>query len=284
MKVRDLYIQTANRLHEAGVPDGDLEAELLLRFQLDLDRVGLFMTDLELDNGELASFNDLVSRRLTREPLSYITGEKEFWSLPFEVSPAVLIPRPETELLIEKTISLVRTPDKFTGSILDLGTGSGIVPVVLALELPGAKLVSIDISTEALDLAARNISRHGVGERVSLLNSDWFASVAPGTAFDLIVSNPPYVSTGIREDLQPELDFEPELALFAGGDGLEAYKSLIPACREHLKTAGHVLFEIGADQAGDIKNIIDRSPGLELLEIANDLSGLSRVAIAKAVD
>jgi release factor glutamine methyltransferase len=284
MKVRELYNQTVTRLRQADIPDGAIEAELLLRFQLDLDRVGLFMADQELDNEKLASFELLLSRRLSREPLSYITGEKEFWSLSFEVSPAVLIPRPETELLIEITLSLIELPSQFKGRILDLGTGSGIIPIVLSRELPGAELVSIDLSPEALRLAARNLKKHGVADRVSLLNGNWFEPLASGEIFDLIVSNPPYVADRVRGDLQPELDFEPGMALYAGEDGMQAYRSLIPNCREYMRRGGYAIFEIGADQSAKIEAAFNDSPGLELVEIVKDLSGLSRVAVAKAVD
>jgi len=284
MKVRELYNQTLNRLRLAGIPDETIEAELLLRFQLDLDRVGLFLADRELGSDELDRFESLLSRRLSREPLSYITGEKEFWSLSFEVSPAVLIPRPETELLIEKTLSLIRLPADFKGRILDLGTGSGVVPIVLALELPGAELVSVDLSIDALHFAARNVAKHGVGDRVSLINGNWFEALLPEAVFDLVVSNPPYVATKVRDELQLELDFEPEMALYAGDDGMESYQYLIPSCREYLKKGGHVLFEIGSDQAQGVEAVFDETRGLELIEIVNDLSGLPRVAVAMAVD
>jgi release factor glutamine methyltransferase len=284
MKIRELSNQAVSRLRQAGIPDAAIEAELLLRFQLDLDRVALFLLDRELSIEELDRFESLLVRRLTREPLSYITGEKEFWSLSFEVSPAVLIPRPETELLIEKTLSLIKLPVDFKGQILDLGTGSGVVPIILALELPGAEMVSVDLSPEALLLAGRNVAKHGVSDRVSLVNGDWLEPLAPVAFFDLIVSNPPYVAGRVHGDLQPELDFEPEMALYAGEDGMDAYHDLVPSCRQYLQPGGHLLFEIGADQAEAIEAVFAGTAGLELIEIVNDLSGLPRVAVAKAVD
>jgi release factor glutamine methyltransferase len=284
MKVLELSNQAVSRLRQAGIPDAAIEAELLLRFQLDLDRVALFLLDRELSSEELERFESLLVRRLSREPLSYITGEKEFWSLSFEVSPAVLIPRPETELLIEKTLSLIKLPTDFKGQILDLGTGSGVVPIVLALELPGAELVSVDLSLDALLLAARNVAQHEVGDRVTLLNGDWLEPLVVGTSFDFIVSNPPYVASRVQGELQPELDFEPEVALYAGEDGMDAYHDLIPSCREYLKTGGHLLFEIGADQAEAVEAVFGRTAGLELIDIVDDLSKLPRVVVAKAVD
>jgi release factor glutamine methyltransferase len=284
MKTRELYNRTASRFRREDIPDAELEAELLLRAFLDLDRAGLFLDERQLVDSELERFETLVLRRLAREPLSYITGEKEFWSLSFEVSPAVLIPRPETELLIENVLNLVENPATFTGKILDLGTGSGIIAVVLALELPGAELVAVDRSGEALAVAARNSIRHGTGDRITLIKGDWFSPFRPTAKFDFIVSNPPYVASSIRRSLQPELEFEPEAALYAGDDGMEAYRRLIPFCRRHLSPGGHVLFEIGADQEKMIRELFKDTSGLELLEIHKDYNGLARIVSAKTVD
>ena len=188
MKVRELYNQTINRLRQVDIPDDALEAELLLRFFLGLNKIELFLENRELSLAELDEFETLLLRRLAREPLAYIIGEQEFWSLPFAVSPAVLIPRPETELLIENVLALVDNPATFSGRILDLGVGSGVISVVLALELPQAEFVAVDLSARALKVAAGNITRHGVAERVALVNGDWFSPLASGVKFDFIVS------------------------------------------------------------------------------------------------
>ena len=284
MKVRELYNQTVSRLREGNIPEDALEAEFLLRFFLGLSRIELFLEDRELSRPELDKFETLLLRRLAREPLAYIIGEQEFWSLPFAVSPDVLIPRPETELLIEKVLSLVDNPDTFSGQVLELGVGSGIIAVVLALELPGAEVVAVDLSAQALGVAARNVERHGVAERVTLLNGDWFAPLGPAAKFDFIVSNPPYVAGQIRDSLQPELGFEPDLALYADGNGMAAYQQIIPLCGNYLKPDGYVLIEIGADQEEMIQDLFMVAPNLELLEIVKDYAGLPRVALAQAVD
>lgn len=284
MKVQELYKQTASRLRLGNIPDETLEAELLLRFFLGLDRIGLFLAERELDSADLARFEQLLRRRLAREPLAYIVGEQEFWSLGFGVSPEVLIPRPETELLIEKILSLIKDPATFSGQILELGTGSGIIAIVLALELVGAEIFAVDLSEMALAVAARNVLRHGVADRVRLVNGDWFSPFAPGTKFDFIVSNPPYVAGLLSGHLQPELGFEPELALFAGDDGLAAYQTIIPSAWQHLRPGGYVLFEIGADQEEAIRHLLSAVPGFTLIEIVNDYAGLTRIALAKAVD
>ena len=284
MKVRELYNQTVSRLRQTGIPDANFDAELLLQYFLDIRRVDIYLSQTELSPAELAEFELLLQRRLDREPLAYITGEQEFWSLPFEVSPAVLIPRPETELLIERVVAEISTPESFSGKILDLGTGSGIIAVVLALELPQAEIISVDKSAAALSIADRNLKRHGVEGRVSLVNSDWFNCLQNGAEFDFIVSNPPYVSTLVQEHLQPELGFEPGGALFAGEEGLTAYRVIIPGCRRFLKKDGSLLLEIGFDQEEKISSLINDTPGLSLSEIVRDYADLPRIAVVKAVD
>ena len=284
MKVLELYNQTVSRLQQAGIPDASFDAELLLQYFFGIKRVDIYLTQSEPTPSELQKFDDILKRRLNREPLAYITGEKEFWSLPFEVSPAVLIPRPETELLIEKIIGEISSPDNFAGKILDLGTGSGVIPVVLAGELPHAEIVSVDKSYEALDVAQRNIKRHGIEGRVSLLNSDWFSCFGQEAKFDIIVSNPPYVSDLVRDNLQPELQFEPGMALFAGDEGLVAYQAIIPECRRFMKSGGSLLLEIGFDQADQISEMVNATAGLLLKEIVSDYAGLPRIAEVKAVD
>lgn len=284
MKVRELYNQTVSRLRQAGIPDANFDAELLLQYFLDIRRVDIYLSQTELSPAELAEFELLLQRRLDREPLAYITGEQEFWSLPFAVSPAVLIPRPETELLIERVVAEISAPESFSGKILDLGTGSGIIAVVLALELPQAEIISVDKSAAALSIADRNLKRHGVEGRVSLVSSDWFSCLQEDAEFDFIVSNPPYVSTLVQGHLQPELGFEPGGALFAGEEGLTAYRVIIPACRRFLKKDGSLLLEIGFDQEEKISALINDTPGLSLSEIVRDYAGLPRIAVVKAVD
>jgi release factor glutamine methyltransferase len=283
MKPRDLQRRTADRLQAAGIHDAVLEAEILLRYFLDLDRVALHLDERILETGDLADFEQLVTRRLSREPLSYIVGEKEFWSLPFKVSPAVLIPRPETELLIEGVLKRIDDPGAYAGTILDLGSGSGVIPVVLARELPRARLVGIDISRAALALAAENGRRHGVADRVNWLQGDWFGPIWPGSLFDFILANPPYVAENCRDQLEPELDFEPGQALYAGADGMTAIRRFVPQSPAYLKAGGWFLMEIGSDQEVPVTEVIRTIPDLELLEILKDYGGLPRLAVARKI-
>jgi len=281
MKPRDLQLRTADRLQAAGIYDAVLEAEILLRYFLDLDRVALHLDERLLEPCDLADFEQLVTRRLSREPLSYIVGEKEFWSLPFKVSPAVLIPRPETELLIEEVLKRIDDPGVFAGTILDLGSGSGVIPVVLARELPRARLVGIDLSRSALALAAENSRRHGVADRVNWLQGDWFGPIRPRNLFDFILANPPYVAETCRDQLEPELDFEPGQALYAGADGMAAIRRFVPQSPAYLRAGGWFLMEIGSDQEALVTEVIRTIPDLELLEILKDYGGLPRLAVAR---
>jgi len=281
MKVRELQIKTIDRLRNAGISDARLEAELLFEYCLDLSRVDLHLSERDLTRAEIDRFEDLLSRRLTREPLSYIIREKEFWSLPFVVTPEVLIPRPETELLIEKTLSLIENPQKFQGRLLDLGTGSGVIAIVLAIELPRAEIVTVDLSPSALQVARQNVVRHGVEDRVSLVNGDWLKAIRMGRIFDYIVSNPPYVAGRLEGALQPELAFEPAMALFSGDDGLVDLKKIVPVCRDYLTSGGYFVCEIGSDQHEAIAGLFAENDGLSLLEIMEDYAGLPRIAVGR---
>jgi release factor glutamine methyltransferase len=221
-------------------------------------------------------FRTLVNRRLTGEPIQYITGETEFYGLPFRVMPDVLIPRPETEHLVEKVLALaVNLP---APHIVDIGTGSGVIAVALADHLPDAQITAIDLSVSALVIARENAKNNGVALR--FLEGDLLAPVA-FEKFEIIVSNPPYVPTADRDQLSVEVrDFEPALALFAGDDGLDIYRRLIPAAFHALIPGGFVVLEIGFGQSPAITNLLAAS-GFEKIEFLPDLQGIPRVASAQ---
>jgi release factor glutamine methyltransferase len=263
---------TAGYLKDKGVDNGRLDAELLLAEVLQLDRVGLYLNyDRPLQADELAAYRQLVARRSRREPLQYILGRAEFWSLSFKVGPAVLIPRPDTEALVEEALRRV----KADGRILDVGTGSGAVAVALASELPAARLIGIDISEDALEVAAENARHNGVAERVDLQRID--LACLPAGPFDLIVANPPYIPTGELADLMPEVrDHEPALALAGGDDGLDCYRMLAGQMATRLQPGGWLLVEVGIDQADAVLEIFAAA---ELQEgfCRNDLNGIPRV-------
>jgi release factor glutamine methyltransferase len=220
----------------------------------------------------------LLERRRRGEPIQYITGEAEFYGLPFRVTSAVLIPRPETEHSVEKVIALCRELDQ--PRVVDVGTGSGAIAVAVAHQLPQTRVTATDISAEALAIACENAARNGVVERIRFLQGDLLAPVS-GERFDVVASNPPYVSTDDRPSLDVEVrEFEPATALFAGADGLQIYTRLIPQAAEALVPGGHIVLEIGYGQRDAISHLLTAS-GFEDVEFVPDLQGIARVAVAR---
>jgi release factor glutamine methyltransferase len=253
------------------------DAEYLLRYLLQQERAALLARWKErLDENEAARFRELLERRRAGEPIQYITGETHFYGLPFRVTPAVLIPRPETEHLVEKVIALTHGIDQ--PRIADIGTGSGAIAVTLAHELPGAAVTATDISAEALTIARENAAASGVAVR--FLQGDLLAPVA-SDRFHIIASNPPYVSITDRNTLDIEVrDHEPDSALFAGADGLAIYRRLIPEAFNALLPDGHIALEIGYDQHDAIQALLTASNFVET-EFIPDLQGIPRVATAR---
>jgi len=281
--IAQAILEGANKLRKAGVPDERREAGSLLMYVLDRDR-GYILTHAEdlLSDEQVGKFIASLDERAGGKPLQYITGRQEFFGLEFEVNSDVLIPRPETELLVETALSLVS--QNVAPFICDVGTGSGCIVVTLLNKLAGASAVAVDISAAALKVAERNAIRHGVRDRLSLVTSDCFAGLGPASdpGFDLIVSNPPYVAEREIEVLQREVrDFEPRAALVSGEDGLTVIRRLLLESREYLKSGGFLIFEIGFDQHDAVRQLIDEN-SWKLLEIYADLQGIPRtVALMK---
>jgi release factor glutamine methyltransferase len=259
-----------------------LDARLLAEFLLGWDSVHFYesATDAE-PPGFDTRYAGLISRRASHEPLAYITGRQEFWGLQIEVSPAVLIPRPETELVIEAALDLF--PDRSLAlSAADACTGSGCLAIALACERPAARVLATDISEPALEVARRNVTRHGVSARVHCEHADLLAT--SGGPFDLIVSNPPYVPQSHRQTLPPEVrDHEPAVALFAGEDGLEILGRLIAQAVLALAPEGILIVECGMGQSDEVVRLIGDTGNLRLLDIRRDLQGIPRTAVARRV-
>jgi release factor glutamine methyltransferase len=251
------------------------DAEVLLAHLLGCDQVALAThPERALSPAEAGQFERLVRRRLAAEPIQYIVGVQEFFGLPFEVSPAVLIPRPETEHLVEAVLE--RFDHESDAHIIDVGTGSGAIAVALAHALPRARVTAIDLSPAALVVARRNARRNGVEERVTLLHSDLLAGI-DGAEVDAVISNPPYVATG--EVLEPQVaEYEPPSALYAGATGFEIYERLIPQAGRVLKPEGWLMLEIGYGQSAALKRLLDPWTEVEFLD---DLRGIPRVVVAK---
>jgi len=272
----DFSTALANGAARLGhLPSARRDAELLLMRAANIDRAFLLThPDASLTPEQLATYNQWIERRAQHEPIQYITGEQEFYGLPLRVTPDVLIPRPETEHLVEA--ALERLPRNTPVTIADVGTGSGAIAIALAHSLPQASITALDTSPAALAVARHNAERHHLAGRIRFLESDLLAAVASET-FDAIVSNPPYVSE--LEVLVPEvLNYEPYAALFAGCSGLDIYQRLIPQARHCLKPQGWLLMEIGHNQRDALAALLT---GWNDIDFVSDLQGIPRVAIVR---
>jgi release factor glutamine methyltransferase len=269
---------TTDYFDRKGIDAPRLTAELLLAHALGCDRVRLYIDfDRPLDKGELARFRGLVERRAAGEPTHYILGAREFYGRPFKVDPRVLIPRPETELLVEQALQRL-APDA-TGPVLELCTGSGCIGLTLAAERPQLRVEATDVSAEALEVAADNARALGLEERVALLRGDLFAPVA-GRRYAMIVSNPPYVARGAIAGLSAEVRREPQLALDGGVDGLDVIRRIVAEAPGALQPGGWLLLEIGEEQGPRLLALF-ASAGLQEGTIHRDLAGLDRIALAR---
>lgn len=255
MTIREALAQGAARLQSAGVPDARLDAELLLAHVLREDRLRMRLDGARgLSDEQAERYDALLCRRQTREPLQYIEGEAAFMGLTFRVAPGVLIPRQDTEILCEEALSRMKPGAR----VLDIGTGSGALAVSLARLGRGAQVTAVDVSDTALSIARDNARR--LGAQVRFLHSDCFSAVA-GERFDMIVSNPPYISREEMETLMPEVRREPELALAGGEDGLDFYRRIVREAPAHLSEGGCLLFEIGWQQRDAVSALVRESVG-----------------------
>ena len=262
--------------------DAARDAALLLRHALGISHaVQLAEPERELTPAQQAAFDALIQRRLANEPIQYITGEQEFYGLALGVTPAVLIPRPETEILVEAVLREVKRAGLQSAlRILDVGTGSGAIAIALAHHLPHARVTAVDLSSAALEVAASNAARHGLASRIRFVASDLLDALPPDELlFDVIVSNPPYVPTADRDSLHPQVrDHEPAAALFAGPDGLDIYRRLIPQARAALRPNGLLALEIGHGQREAIASLLNDWNELRFLD---DLQHIARIAFAR---
>jgi release factor glutamine methyltransferase len=320
LTIRSALKQGIHLLREARVPSDTLAAELLLLHTLRRDRTWLYAHPEEfLDAQSLETYFSLLHRRAAGEPTQYLTGHQEFWGLDFEVTPDVLIPRPETEHLIEVALDRLGVrelragrPPKLTGenlSIVDIGTGCGCIAIALAKELPAAQIFATDISPAALAVAQRNATRLGFSQRITFLECNLLSSFSPSSdsslngspaggpasfsahsslatrhsalSFDLIISNPPYIARKEFNTLPIEVrDHEPATALFGGEEGYELYAQLIPEAARYLKPGGLLVLELGNDSLPAVRPLLDSPPWTNLL-VTNDLAGIPRVLSAE---
>lgn len=270
-----------DRLIRAGIAKDEaaLDAEVLARHVLNCDRATLLTRAHDpLPSAFGRLYDQLVQRRIAREPIAYIVGHREFWGLEFDVSPAVLIPRPETELVIEEALSAF-PHRQLVHTIIDVGTGSGCLAVVLAIEFPSASLIATDSSAPALDVARQNAAHHNVASRLAFVHEDLLPNES-GPA-DLIVSNPPYVPDADAVKLQPEVArYEPPSALYAGPDGLSVIRRLLDEASARLAPGGQLIVEFGFGQESSVRDAALRS-GWKTDRIRRDLQGIPRVAVLR---
>jgi release factor glutamine methyltransferase len=287
LTIREALAEGAQILRASGVSEARREAASLLTHATGRDRAYLFAHDDErLEEATAARFGEAVMRRARGEPLQYVTGRQEFYGRAFEVTPDVLIPRPETEHLVEAALEILEGTS--APVFCDVGTGSGCVAVTLLAEREDARGVAADISEAALGVALRNARRHGVAERLALRVSDCFAFLESedetgATRFDIVVSNPPYVRESQIEGLAREVrDYEPRGALTPGGDGLAVVRRLVSESPRYLRAGGHLVFEIGFDQHEEVVRMVDPRVWTRL-ETRPDLQGIPRVVVLRRV-
>jgi release factor glutamine methyltransferase len=283
MSVLQRVIEARERFLRAGIPPDQaaIDAEILARHVLGQDRATyLAHRDEPIADDESERLEAMVRRREGREPVAYILGEREFWGLSFLVSPAVLIPRPETEAIVERALALIDDARR-AWRLADVGTGSGCLAVALAHERGNATVIATDISEPALGVAAANALRHGVDSRIRLIRTSLLDDV-PGP-FDLIVANPPYVPVGTRDGLQPDVrDHEPGTAVFGhGADGLDEVRLLMTQTPERLVPGGWLLMEFGFGQGDAVRSAVNAVPELRLMEVLRDLQGHERTLVAR---
>lgn len=285
-QIKDLLKVSSDYLRDKGIENPRLNAEVLLAHQLHMERVGLYLNfDQPLTETELSSFRSLIKRRLDHEPLQYITGTQEFWSLDFTVNPHVLIPRPETEIIVEQGIALAKDlkPKNQGLKILDLGTGCGAIAISLAKEIPDARVWATDISDEALGVARMNALKHGVSDRVCFCQGDLWERLPEGVnRFDMVVSNPPYVSTNEYNGLSQEVrDYEPRQALEGREGGMYYLEKIIKEAHDFLNPGGWMILEMAPWQTQKALDIITRTGEYQQETRIKDYSRLYRVVMAQ---
>ena len=276
---------SADYLKEKGVESPRLDAEHILAHVLGVGRLAMYLQhERPLTTAELDAFRPLLKRRAKREPLQYVLGRQSFRSLELEVCPGVLVPRPETESLVEEVLlwAKARVPEGSALTGLDIGTGSGAIALALSAEGPFQRFVATDVSAAALDVATRNRDALGLGDRVEMRRGAAYEPLVPSERFDVIVSNPPYVAESDRSALSPEIvDWEPAEALFGGADGLEVIREIVRGAPAALAPRGLLALEVGLGQAATVAALME-SEGLQEIRVRKDLAGRARVVMAGA--
>jgi len=279
--ILDLVQWTAGYFQSNGIDSPRSTAEILLAHTLEITRIDLYLRyDQPMAPSELRRYKKFIRRRIRREPVAYIVGRKEFWSMPLYVNRHVLIPRPETECLVE--LALAEIPDQPAASpvsVLELGSGTGAIILALASERPGHRYLALDYSAEAINVSRKNAAQQNLDSTVRFICADWFSALAPSRArFDLIVSNPPYIRSADIDGLQPEVArYEPRQALDGGADGVDCLKQIIDTAPDYLQPGGVLILEIGYDQAQQVLQTAGNRKAYDGFQVEKDFSGMDRV-------
>jgi release factor glutamine methyltransferase len=285
--IKELLLVTSDFLKKKGIDSPRLTSEILLAHQLNIDRVTLYLNyDQPLNERELSGYRALIKRRLKREPLQYITGTQEFWSLEFVVNPHALIPRPETELLVELAIERLKALPELENhlpNIVDLGTGCGAIAISLAKEIGKTKIWATDISSDALKLARLNAKKHGVADNITfLLGNLWEPLMDLGVTFDIVLSNPPYIAPEEFDNLSPEVrDYEPRLALDGREEGMHFIEKIISEAPAFMNPGGWIMLEMAPGQTEKALRLIGKIKGYSEKSRIKDYSHLYRVVMAQ---
>ena len=282
--INALISEANDILQQAGIDAGQAEAEIILCELLDCDRLKLFLDGPGLLTDEhISQFNTIVERRTSRYPLQYILGSAWFYGRKFVVNESVMVPCPETELLLESVLRTTRLSKSKPVRLLDIGTGSGVVAVSAKLENPNLDVTASDISINALNTARENARRWGVESDIRWIQSDLFEAISPDHSIDIIASNPPYIADDTYDSLPPEVKADPTLSLLGGNRGMEIIERLLQQAPDYLKPAGTLMFEIGYDQAEMIFSIVLNDPRYADCILLKDLADIDRIIICKAV-
>lgn len=277
--------QKAAVLERAGIDQARAEIEMILCYLRKCDRLHLYLDGMEFVTDEIQSAIDsIIDRRKTRYPLQYILGESWFYGRRFAVTPDVMVPTPETEFLCETAIAFAKDALSYPARILDLGTGSGVISVTLACELENCQVVAVDISEAALSVAKENARSHQVDKRIEFRKSNFFEVLSDTEKFDLILSNPPYITENDYKTLPPEVLADPKLALVSGADGLDAIRMIIGNAPGYLAEGGRIMFEIGYDQGAAVRGIAEPDQRYRSVSILQDLNDCDRLAVMKCGD
>lgn len=281
--IKALLSWTTEFLASRGVEGPRAEAQILLAHVLQCKKVDLLIRyEEQPSERDRTRYRELILRRVAGWPVAYLVGTRDFYLLTFDVSPAVLIPRPDTETLVLEALAYLKP--LAAPAVLDLGVGSGCIAISIAHQKPDARVTAVDVSPDALDVARRNAARHGVADRMSFLHGDLFAPLSAGTTFDLIVSNPPYIAHGEFPDLAPDVrDHEPRVALDGGSDGLAFYRRIASGVAPFLKPGGRLLLEISNTQDEAVRALLAEQKVLDVGPTLRDMGGHTRVVPATRV-